>query len=110
MKFNLSKKIPDVSIRIDTDRFMQAMTNLLSNAAKFSHENGTIDIKCKIEANNVCISVQDYGLGMPANFKDTIFQKFAQAEMSDTRKREGTGLGHYIAPAVQSEWSNGLQR
>lgn len=100
VQFNLSKDIPDVAIRIDTDRFTQVMTNLLSNAAKFSHENGTIDIKCNLENDNVCISVQDYGLGIPDNFKDTIFQKFAQADMSNTRKREGTGLGLYITKSI----------
>lgn len=98
--FNLSDTIPDISVRVDQDRFMQVITNLLSNAAKFSHSGGQVDITCEQSDKMVTIAIRDYGLGMPDSFKDTIFQKFSQADMSDTRKREGTGLGLYITKSI----------
>lgn len=84
----------------DSERLMQVLSNLLSNAAKFSPAGGTITIAARRMGDSVRISVADQGPGIPEDFRDHIFQKFVQADSSDTRKLGGTGLGLSIAKAI----------
>lgn len=79
----------------DKLRLNQILLNLVSNAAKFTHE-GTITIRAAIDKNKpdtMIISVVDTGIGIPANKLNTIFERFRQADSSTTRKYGGTGLG-----------------
>lgn len=79
--------------QIDSDRLIQVATNLLSNAIKFSPAQGTVAVRVSRRAGMVRVEVQDQGPGIPAEFRERIFQKFSQADSSDTRTRGGTGLG-----------------
>jgi len=103
-KFNVSLKlisdIPNAMVNVDKERFFQVMSNLISNAAKFSEEGSSIDISTSIADNRVTITVQDYGAGIPEEFKDKIFTKFSQADSSETRKQGGTGLGLSISQSI----------
>ena len=85
---------------IDPDRFLQVMTNLLSNAMKFSPHGGTVEINLCLEKNKIRITVSDRGPGIPEAFAPRIFQKFAQADASSSRLHSGTGLGLSIAKAI----------
>ena len=77
------------------------MSNLLSNATKFSTAGTTVDIYAELSREDqVCISVQDYGQGIPESFREKIFAKFSQADSSDTRKQGGTGLGLSISKSI----------
>ena len=89
----LTNKAPIINIQVDNQRFMQIMSNLLSNAIKYSPENGTVEIAVTESGDTVRIAVSDHGPGIPAEFHKKIFQKFAQADSSDTRQKGGTGLG-----------------
>lgn len=84
----------EVTVLADRDRLFQALANLLSNAVKFSPDGGEVSIDI-IPAGHerVRLRVQDQGEGVPEAFKPRIFEKFAQADSSDTRKKGGTGLG-----------------
>ncbi|MFZ6720840.1 PAS domain S-box protein [Undibacterium sp. Ji49W] len=93
VSLRLAHPVPAVSISVDTQRFMQVLSNLLSNAIKYSPENGTVDITAIANERRVRINVIDHGAGVPNEFRDRIFQKFAQADSSDTRQNGGTGLG-----------------
>lgn len=85
----------------DADRLTQVVVNLLSNAAKFSPVGGVVKIETIPLANKwVRISVSDKGPGIAEEFKNRIFQKFAQADSSDTRQKGGTGLGLSISKAI----------
>ncbi|WMW79293.1 ATP-binding protein [Undibacterium cyanobacteriorum] len=88
---------PALSVRCDAQRFQQIMSNLLSNAAKYSKPEGRIDILGEpIEQDGkpfIRISVRDYGDGIPQQYQDKIFKKFSQVDGSNTRKKGGTGLG-----------------
>jgi PAS domain S-box-containing protein len=88
---------PDVDVRVDSQRLLQVLSNLLSNAIKFSPEGGIVDIILEHRAPKVRISVRDRGRGIPEGFRNRIFEKFAQADASDTRKQSGTGLGLAIS-------------
>lgn len=87
-------------IRGDADRLVQVVTNLLSNAAKFSPGGGTVRISVNPETRIARLSVADEGPGIPEAFRSRIFGKFAQADSSDTRAKGGTGLGLSIAREI----------
>jgi PAS domain S-box-containing protein len=98
----LDVSIPDgpAFVRGDHARLMQVLANLLSNAAKFSSEGGTVEIWLEQLDDIWRLSVTDHGVGIPDEFVSTIFQRFSQADSSDTRKIGGTGLGLSICRAI----------
>ena len=83
-----------VQVNADRKRLLQVMTNLISNAAKFSPSGGSVDIEMRqLNDKVVVISVGDRGNGIPEDFRNRIFGRFAQADSADTRAKGGTGLG-----------------
>lgn len=83
----------DAEVMVDAQRLMQVLSNLLSNAIKYSHEGGRVEIAVVSLAKSVQVRITDHGSGIPVKFRDRLFQKFAQADSSDTRQKGGTGLG-----------------
>lgn len=79
--------------RVDKQRLEQILANLLSNAVKFSPDGGTVTVGATSKNADIVVSVTDQGPGIPEEFHNRIFQKFAQADSSDTRQKDGTGLG-----------------
>jgi PAS domain S-box-containing protein len=93
----------DVRVLADPDRLMQVITNLLSNAAKFSPDSEVITIDTEVRDGMARVSVTDRGEGIPEEFRDRVFQKFTQASSSDTRRVGGTGLGLSICKAIMEQ-------
>ena len=91
---------PGARARVDADRLAQVLANLLSNAIKFSPRGEAVTLRLSRHAGRLRVQVEDRGPGVPDDFRARIFQKFAQADGSDTRKRGGTGLGLSIARAL----------
>jgi signal transduction histidine kinase len=91
---------PEFRVYADPDRLMQVMTNLLSNAAKFSPRGDTVVVAAERQGTVVRVSVTDRGPGIPEEFRHRVFQKFAQADSSTTREKGGTGLGLSISKAI----------
>lgn len=89
-----------VAARADPDRLVQVITNLLSNAAKFSPPGSAVTVATAEEGDMVRISVRDHGCGITGEFKPRIFDKFAQADASDARRKGGTGLGLSIVQQI----------
>lgn len=85
---------------VDPDRMIQVMTNLLSNASKFSPSEGQITVRVDVLDDAVSISVADQGPGIPEDQFDRIFERFTQVDSSDTRAEGGTGLGLAISKAI----------
>lgn len=84
---------PDLAdVLADSDRLIQVMVNLISNAVKFT-EKGTITIRARQVGKHIRVSVSDTGMGIPESMRDTIFDKFTQAQASLTDRPRGTGLG-----------------
>ena len=100
VSFTLSERLDGARVIANRDRLMQVLTNLLSNAVKFSPPGGCVEIAVSREGDNLRIAVTDRGPGIPDEFHDRIFQKFAQADSSDDRQRGGTGLGLSICKAI----------
>ena len=96
----LARERPGIRVDADSDRILQVLTNLISNAAKFSPEGGSVEVSVDRRGGAVRIEITDHGDGIPEEFRDGIFGRFAQADASATRKREGTGLGLSIAKAI----------
>jgi PAS domain S-box-containing protein len=84
----------------DSYRLLQVITNLLSNAIKFSPPGQEVVVAIEKEIETVRISVRDHGHGIPQDFKSHVFEKFAQADASDTRQKGGTGLGLSIVKEI----------
>ena len=85
---------------IDPDRFLQVMANLLSNAIKFSYLDGTVQVELTGDEHSLTLAVVDEGQGIAEDFRQRIFQRFAQVDSSDTRRRDGTGLGLSITKVI----------
>ena len=91
------------AIRVDSERFQQVMTNLISNAVKFSPEGSTVHITAAPVGSDIRISVRDEGPGIPADFRGRIFGRFAQADSSITRAKGGSGLGLHITKEIVAQ-------
>jgi PAS domain S-box-containing protein len=93
VSFQLEEVDPVLRVRADPDRLAQVMANLLSNAAKFSEAGDVVRIRASAVGASVVFEVEDQGIGIPDEFKPRVFEKFAQADSSSSRRFEGTGLG-----------------
>ncbi len=98
--FKVTEKVDGARVLADADRLEQVMANLLSNAAKFSPRGKTVDVSVARGEGGIKVSISDRGPGIPESFRSRIFQKFAQADSSDTRLKGGTGLGLSITKSL----------
>lgn len=89
-----------ISVSCDMDRIFQVLTNLMTNAAKFSKPGGIVEVLVEQLEGSVRISVKDKGAGIPKAAQATIFDRFTQADSSDQRAKGGTGLGLSIVKAI----------
>jgi two-component system sensor histidine kinase VicK len=96
----LSADPASVSIVADPDRLLQTLTNLISNAIKFSPAGGTVRVSCGRREGEILVSVSDEGRGIPADKLDSIFERFQQVDASDSRAKGGTGLGLAISRTI----------
>jgi DNA-binding response OmpR family regulator len=100
VRFVVVGEIPEVNLRGDGLRLSQALANLLSNAAKFSPRGDQVEISAEQEDYVVRIAVTDHGEGIPEEAWATLFDRFTQADASDTRRKGGTGLGLNITRSI----------
>jgi len=90
-----------ITIKSDTSRLAQVLTNLINNAIDFIPENtGKIEITAQKKDGEVLFSVKDNGTGMTLETRKKLFQKFYKADTSITRKHGGTGLGLSICKGI----------
>ena len=93
VKLSLAENLPSVTVNVDVKRVLQIMTNLISNAAKFSPQGEVVSVELHDLGSDVRVAINDRGPGIPENFRNRIFSRFAQADSTDTRQKGGTGLG-----------------
>ncbi len=87
-------------VRVDQDRLVQVVINLLSNACKFSAPGGQVDVAIIRRDKWARLSVSDNGPGVPVNFRAQLFERFARSDSSDARRAGGTGLGLSICRGI----------
>jgi signal transduction histidine kinase/CheY-like chemotaxis protein len=80
----------------DGDRIQQIVWNLLSNAIKFTHEGGNVWLSVMAQAEDICITVRDDGIGISSDFLPLLFDRFSQEDASSTRGHSGLGLGLFL--------------
>ncbi|MCW4114894.1 ATP-binding protein [Aurantimonas sp. MSK8Z-1] len=100
IKLVLLDDAPGAAVSVDPDRLHQALSNLLSNALKFSPDGSTVTVGSVAIAGAIRIFVRDEGPGIPVEFQSRIFGRFEQAEAASTRRSGGTGLGLNITRAI----------
>ncbi len=98
----------DVTVMADTDRLMQVMNNLISNAIKFSPVGSRVRIGLHNDDRQVCIRIEDEGPGISPEFLPRLFDKFSQSNASNTRLSGGTGLGLYISKFIVEQHDGGI--
>jgi PAS domain S-box-containing protein len=89
-----------IQVYADGDRLVQVLVNLISNAVKFSPKGETVTVSVEETTNWLEVKVVDRGRGIPAKFKNLLFQRFQQVESSDAKKKGGTGLGLAICKGI----------
>jgi signal transduction histidine kinase len=88
---------PTVLFHADRERVQQILLNLLSNAVKFTPRDGSVRIRVAAEGDEIRLSVQDTGVGIPPDKLDAVFEAFYQVDTSQSRGYGGTGLGLAIS-------------
>jgi signal transduction histidine kinase/DNA-binding NarL/FixJ family response regulator len=95
VRWNYDEHLPE--IMTDTTKLKQILQNLINNAIKFTHQGHvTISVRFLTERQCVEFKVADTGIGISREMAPLIFEKFRQADSSETRAHEGIGLGLYI--------------
>lgn len=90
-RFQLDDTLP--LIVGDSDRLIQVVTNLLTNAVKYSPDGGEILLRSYLEGDMTHVEVQDQGLGIPPDALERVFERYNRVEADSTRYIKGTGLG-----------------
>jgi len=87
-------------ISADRDKIEQLFVNLIDNAIKYTNEHGQITIRLDGRAEEICVSVQDNGIGIPRKDLDRVFERFYRVDKARSRRLGGTGLGLGIAKHI----------
>ena len=104
--FKLETSSESIYVGIDQYKFSQAINNLISNAIKFTHDNGIIVVGIEEKEETVLITVEDNGIGIPANRQEGLFEKFTKARRPGIKGEPSVGLGMSIIKTIV-EWHNG---
>ncbi|MBL4935322.1 HAMP domain-containing histidine kinase [Clostridium sp. YIM B02515] len=100
VNINFYSQIESQVIACDADKIERILLNLLSNALKFTNENGNIDISIKKIAEKISICVEDDGIGIHKEKLKTVFKRFRKVDKSFTRNRQGSGIGLSIVKSL----------
>ncbi|MFB9862175.1 PAS domain-containing sensor histidine kinase [Rufibacter immobilis] len=96
----------EIYAQLDDLKFLQAITNLISNALKFTPDGGTITVSLEDEADTVLVKVADNGVGIPQRYHAHLFDKFTQARRPGLKGEHTVGLGMSIVKTI-IEWHRG---
>jgi signal transduction histidine kinase len=97
LRIEVDENIPP--LYSDQEKIKQILLNLLSNAAKFTHE-GSITTRARTDHQNLVVDVTDTGIGISASALERVFEEFQQEDISTTRQYGGTGLGLSISRSL----------
>ena len=108
-KLAFSTRLPEAPLPalVDGVRIHQVVTNLLTNAAKFTDPGGRVTLTLRREGDEAVLEVADTGIGIPAEHREKVFDKVYQVEGGDTRRANGSGLGLSIVKAIVEEGHSG---
>ncbi|WP_164503482.1 ATP-binding protein [Pleionea sediminis] len=93
LSLSYSKCSNVIELQMSEESFEKVISNLISNAIKYNKKNGTIDIECRYQDDQLIISVSDTGMGINERDKDAIFERFNRISQSQFEKVSGAGIG-----------------
>jgi two-component system sensor histidine kinase GlrK len=96
-QLRLETRLQPVQVMGDEEKLRTVVDNLLSNAAKFAPEGGTVGVRLSDQGDHACIEVRDSGSGIPTTDRERVFEAFFQGQHSSNSHIRGTGLGLSIA-------------
>ncbi|QOY55250.1 response regulator [Candidatus Sulfurimonas marisnigri] len=105
---SFENQIETIQVYVDVNRMQQVLTNLISNAVKYSPKKDAVVLKVIVYNKRARVEIHDNGLGVPEEFKKRIFQQFAQADSSDTKLKGGTGLGLSITKSIVEKFGGSI--
>lgn len=108
VRLKLTEAPAGALVMADEHRLLQVFANLISNAVKYSPAGGLVEVAVRRRDRQFRVTVRDFGRGIPAAFRERMFQRFAQADASDAREKGGTGLGLSIAKAIVERHGGGI--
>lgn len=100
IKFSLEAPRHKVCAYLDSERITQVITNLVSNALKFTNEGGSIKLKLREDDRDLIFAVEDTGIGIAESDFSRVFDKFQQLAKTYDAREKGTGLGLSIAKKI----------
>jgi two-component system, sensor histidine kinase ChiS len=98
IRFSFYAEIEELHMSLDQEKIEKVVHNILSNAFKFTTENGAVSLNLRADNNQqAIISVSDTGIGIPSDQLNHVFDRFYQVDNSQTREYEGSGIGMALA-------------
>ncbi|MGB3586903.1 MAG: PAS domain-containing sensor histidine kinase, partial [Tunicatimonas sp.] len=95
-----------INMQLDDIKFMQALNNLISNAIKFTHDNGIIAVRVTDQTDTVLFVVEDDGVGIPKDLQNNLFDKDSSAKRPGLKGEPSTGKGMFYIKCI-TDWHNG---
>lgn len=102
VRFKPVEKLP--TVMLDRQLSREVFSNLIENAIRYTPDGGTILISADVVGDAIRWSIKDTGIGIPADQRDRIFDKFFRADNAVTHTAEGSGLGLYLAKFIVGTW------
>ncbi|QKJ32891.1 PAS domain-containing protein [Mucilaginibacter mali] len=89
-----------VFIVADRDKIGSVVTNLISNAVKYSPKGRTVDVECKAEGDKIRVSITDQGMGLKPQDKERVFDRYFRVENNSSKNISGFGIGLYLSAEI----------
>lgn len=99
----------DISIQADHDRMVQVLSNLISNAVKYTPNGGKVQVTVQVNSTQLHLEVRDTGLGIPEQDLPHIFEQFYRVERQTEADLPGTGLGLSISKAIVEQHGGAIR-
>jgi PAS domain S-box-containing protein len=96
----LFERCNNLSINADRDKIGSVISNLISNAVKYSPKGKIITLKCEVVENSAVVSVEDEGMGIKAQDIDKLFERYYRVDTNHTRHISGFGIGLYLSAEI----------
>ncbi|MEJ2582496.1 MAG: ATP-binding protein [Acidobacteriota bacterium] len=103
VRIEIVDSVPGAQVTVDPDRLIQVLTNVMSNAVRFSSPEGVVAVAVDRRGDRLRIAISDTGPGIADDFRDRVFEAFARDEREDWRHRSGSGLGMCISKGIVEE-------
>lgn len=98
----------NIKLKAEYNLLRLAISNIISNAYKYTDISGKVELNCKEDKTNIFISIADNGIGIPEKEKEKIFNEFYRSTISKTKGIEGTGLGMSIVVGILKRYGGNI--